>query len=256
MGIEKGPTAIAAPVGIIDDLLPQPVEDDAITRDLSRIRDNINNHVRTYYHSGPISATDVNETGIRDIAAATGTSAAVVVKALADPTNRDKALRSIIAAVILTRCTGERSPSLLPNDVAAMSASIPVSNENNSQSILYSRWKVVTGALLQQRYGKQSRDPNRAESFQDTIASLNSILAPFVKGSVDGEQRRNNLDMILTRAADFAFLLFTQPGTFRFNFASRQGGLTVFPALVQTVGDRGQILNPVKTLTEKEVLAL
>jgi hypothetical protein len=135
MGMEKGPTAIAAPVGIIDDLLPQPVEDDAITSDLSRIRDNINNHVRTYYHSGPIPATDVNETGIRDIAAATGTSAAVVVKALADPTNRDKALRSIIAAVILTRCTGERSPSLLPNDIAAMSASIPVSNGNNCRSL-------------------------------------------------------------------------------------------------------------------------
>jgi hypothetical protein len=135
MGMEKGPTAIAAPVGIIDDLLPQPVEDDAITGDLSRIRDNINNHVRTYYHSGPIPATDVNETGIRDIAAATGTSAAVVVKALADPTNRDKALRSIIAAVILTRCTGERSPSLLPNDVAAMSASIPVNNGNNCRSL-------------------------------------------------------------------------------------------------------------------------
>jgi hypothetical protein len=135
MGIEKGPTAIAAPVGNIDDLLPQPAEDDAITSDLSRIRDNINNHVRTYYHSEPITATDVNERGIRDIAAAAGTSAAVVVEALADPTNRNKALRSIIASEILTRCTGERSPSLLPNDVAAMSASIPVSNGNNCRSL-------------------------------------------------------------------------------------------------------------------------
>lgn len=131
MGVEKGPTAVAAPVGNIDDLLPQPVEDDAITGDLSRIRDNINNHVRTYYHSGPVPATDINEAGIRDIAASIGTSASVIIKALADPAIKDKALRSIIASVILTRCTGERSPSLLPNDVAAMSASIPVSNGNN-----------------------------------------------------------------------------------------------------------------------------
>ncbi|KAG9201803.1 hypothetical protein G6514_005419 [Epicoccum nigrum] len=253
---EKGATAVAAPIGKVDDLLPQPVEDDAITGDLSKIRDSIKNHVRTYYHSGSLPATVINEAGIRDIAATTGTSAAVVFKALADPTNRDKALRSIIASVILTRCTGERSPSLLPNDVVAMSASIPVSNGNSSQSILYSRWKVVTGALLQQRYGKQSRNPGRAQTIQDTIESLDTILAPFVKGNVDGEKRRSNLDMVLTRAADFAFLLFTQPGTFRFDFASRQGSLTVFPALIQTVGDLGQSLDPVKALTEKEVLAL
>lgn len=110
--------------------------------------------------------------------------------------------------------------------------------------------------MLQQRYGKQSRDLGRAQTIQDTIASLDTILAPFVKGNVDGEKRRSNLDMVLTRAADFAFLLFTQPGTFRFNFASRQGSFTVFPALIQTVGDLGQSLDPVKALTEKEVLAL
>lgn len=120
---------------------------------------------------------------------------------------------------------------------------------------MYSKWKVVTGALLQQQYGKQNQDAGRAQAFQDTVASLDSILAPFVKGSVDGGQRRKNLDMILTRAANFAFLLFSQPGTFRFDFTSRQGGLTVFPALVQTVGDHGQPLNPIKVLTEKEVVA-
>ncbi|KAJ4375513.1 hypothetical protein N0V86_007045 [Didymella sp. IMI 355093] len=226
---EKGATVVAASVGSIDDLLPQPAEDDAITGDLSKIRDNIRNHVRTYYHSEPISTTNINEAGIRDIAASTGTSAAVIAKALADPLTRDNALRSIVGSVILTRCTGERSPSLLPNDVAALSASIPASNENNY--------------------------PSRAQAFQDTAASLDSILAPFVKGSVDGSQRRKNLDMILTRAARFAFLLFAQPGTFRFDFASQQGGLTVFPALVQTVGDQGQSLSPIKVLTEKEVVA-
>ena len=79
-------------------------------------------------------------------------------------------------------------------------------------------------------------------------------MAPFVKGSVDGGQRRKNLDMILTRAANFAFLLFAQPGTFRFDFTRRQGELTVFPALMQTAGDQGQPLNPIKVLTEKEVV--
>ena len=122
--------------------------------------------------------------------------------------------------------------------------------------MLFSRWKSITGTLLQQRYGKQSQDLGLAQNVQDTVASLDSILAPFVKGSVDGGQRRKNLDMILTRAANFAFLLFAQPGMFRFDFASRQGGLTVFPALVQTVGDQGQPLQPNKILTKKEVVAV
>ena len=121
--------------------------------------------------------------------------------------------------------------------------------------MLFSKWKTITGALLQQRFGKQSQDPARVQRFQDAVASLDSILAPFVKGSVDGDQRRKNLDMILGRAANFAFLLFAQPGSFRFDFASPQGGLTVFPALVQTVGDQGQPLSPIKLLTEKEVVA-
>ena len=124
-----------------------------------------------------------------------------------------------------------------------------------AQSVLISKWKAVTGALLQQRYGKQSQDPSRAQSFQDTVVALDSILAQFITGSVDVGQRRKNLDMILTRAANFAFLLFAQPGTFRFDFASRQGGLTVFPALVQTVDDHGRLLSSVKVLADKEVVA-
>lgn len=125
---EKGATVVAASVGSIDDLIPQPVEDDMITGDLSKIRDNIKNHVRTYYHSGPISAAEINEASIRDITALTGASAAVLVKALTNPVTRDSALRSIAGSIILSKCNEERSPSLLPNDVAALSSAILASN--------------------------------------------------------------------------------------------------------------------------------
>lgn len=147
-GPEKGATVVAASVGSIEDLLPQPAEDDAITGDLSKIRDNIKNHVRTYYHSGPISAADINEADIHDIAALTGSSAATIIKALSNSVTRDNALRSIVGSVILTRCTVERSPSLLPNEVAALSASIPASNGNNCKSILCPR-RARTNSMAQ-----------------------------------------------------------------------------------------------------------
>ncbi|UPX13349.1 uncharacterized protein EKO05_0003862 [Ascochyta rabiei] len=257
VGPEKRAAVVTGAGSNIDALLPQPVEDDAITGDLSKIRDNIKNHVRTYYRSGPISATDVNEAGIRDIATLMRINSAVLVGALSTPSSRDNALRSIVASVILARCTGRGKSSLLPSELAGLSSSIPTTDDKNpAQTLLFSKWKTITGALLQQQYGKHGQDPSRAQSFQDTITSLDSVLAPFVEGSVDGGQRRKNLDMILTRAANFAFLLFTQPGSFRFDFAGDQGGLAIFPALVQTVGDQGQPLSPVKVLAEKEIVGV
>ena len=131
---EKGPTVVAAPVGSIENLLPQPAEDDAITGQLSKIRDNIKNHVRTYYHSGPITSADLNDASIRDVAALTGSSPAILVNALSNPSTRDNALRAIVGSVILTRCTGERTPSLLPTELAAISATIQVDSGNNRKS--------------------------------------------------------------------------------------------------------------------------
>lgn len=61
--------------------------------------------------------------------------------------------------------------------------------------------------------------------------------------------------MILTRTANFAFMLFSQPGSFYLDFSSGYGGLVAFPALVQTIGDQGQVLRPSRVLIEKEVAA-
>lgn len=131
---EKGATVVTAAVSRVDDLLPQPVEDDAIAGALSRIRDNIKNHVRTYYHSGPVSAADINESSVRNIAALTGSSAAILSSALISPTTRDTALRSVIGSIILARCTGERGPSLLPGELAGLVTSISESGTHTCRS--------------------------------------------------------------------------------------------------------------------------
>lgn len=119
---------------------------------------------------------------------------------------------------------------------------------------MYSKWKTITGALLLQQAGNQPDD--LAQSFTDVIANIDAVLAPFVAKSVDGGQRYKNLNMILTRSAKLTFLLFTQPGSFRFDFSERQGTLVVCPALVQTVDDRGQALSHVRVLLEKETASV
>ena len=121
---------------------------------------------------------------------------------------------------------------------------------------MYSKWKALTGALLQQGPGKNVLDPNRAQAFANIIAEIDSVLGPFVQGDLHGDQRRKNLDMILTRSANLAFLLFSQPGSFQFEFASRRGGLVAYPALLQTVGDEGQALSPPRDLFPAEIVAV
>jgi hypothetical protein len=110
--------------------------------------------------------------------------------------------------------------------------------------------------LLQQQLGKDAHDLERAQVFANIIAELDSFLVPFIQGSADGDQRRKNLEMILSRSADFAFLLFSQPGSFQFDFASQRGGLVSFPALLQTVGDEGEAFNPPRRLFEADIVSV
>lgn len=117
---------------------------------------------------------------------------------------------------------------------------------------MYSKWKTVTGTLLHERISQNKQDSDRKQKFAIAVADLDSIVAPFVQSGLEA-QRSKNLDMILTRSANLAFLLFSQPGSFKYEFLSEHGGLVVFPGLVQTIGDQGQVLGPPRVLLEKEI---
>ncbi|KAF1996558.1 hypothetical protein P154DRAFT_312374 [Amniculicola lignicola CBS 123094] len=257
-GPEKAPIAMAtAATSNIDNYLPQPVEDDAITKELSRIRDNIKNHARTYYHFEHVQGADILESRLMHIAAATGTSASGLVDLLLNPGTRGEAIRLVIAWVILSKCETQSQRSLLPSDLSALAGAVPGSDgKNPAQTALFSKWKVITGSLLQQRFNSQSSVPTQASI--DAINELNMILAPFTlaHNNVNESQRQKNLEMILGRASKLAFLLFSQPGSFRLDFGRDQrGGLVVFPSLIQTIGDQAQPLNPPRLVWEKEPLA-
>lgn len=271
---EKGPLAVAHAVpGSIDNLLPQPASDDDIRGQVSKIRDNIKNHVRTYYHSAPVS-TGINEAALRNIATVAGLSPSALIGALFKPLTRPDVLRMIVAWVVLSKTTGGREAGLLPSQLVELSvaisgtasdpckyikffsSSIVADADFLAQATLYSKWKTITAALLQPNSGKGVHDPNRAQTFGTTIAELDSILGVFVQSDTDQQQRHKNLDMILTRSANFAFLLFSQPGSFQFEFASRRGGLVAFPALFQSAGDDGQALSPPRLMFEGESVAI
>jgi hypothetical protein len=64
----------------------------------------------------------------------------------------------------------------------------------------------------------------------------------------------------MRRAAQFAILLFSQPSDWAFDWIGgssglQQGGLVVFPGLLQTVTDEGQVQRPPRVVSEPEVVA-
>ncbi|RYN16938.1 hypothetical protein AA0113_g11301 [Alternaria arborescens] len=252
--LEKGPTAVTSAYATnINDMLPQPVADDTITDAVLKLRDNIKNHVRTYYHLSPIPAASVSQAHMGQLATATGTSSTRLASMLSNTSTRAETLRLILAWIVLSRCTGGRDESLLPRELAAIDMVIPGKDgSNTAQSAMYSKWKTVTGTLLHERISQNKQDSDRKQKFAIAVADLDSIVAPFVQSGLEA-QRSKNLDMILTRSANLAFLLFSQPGSFKFEFLSEHGGLVVFPGLVQTIGDQGQVLGPPRVLLEKEI---
>jgi hypothetical protein len=137
--LEKGPTAITSAYATnIDDMLPQPVADDTITDSALKIRDNIKNHVRTYYHVSPVPVASINQANMAELAIATGTSSATLASMLSDTATRAETLRLIIAWIVLSRCTGERNESLLPGELATIAAGIPGRDGKNTGKFTFS----------------------------------------------------------------------------------------------------------------------
>jgi len=136
-------------------------------------------------------------------------------------------------------------------------AATPSYNPTIAQAALFSKWKVISGALLQQEYGHpvEENDP-RSGSIAAALATAEPVLHPFINPGIDMNARRRNLEGIVKRAAQFAFLLFSQPGSFRFDYTgTRQAdSLPVFPALLQTVNDEAEPISPPRVLIEKEVV--
>ncbi|KAF2875562.1 hypothetical protein BDV95DRAFT_602981 [Massariosphaeria phaeospora] len=223
-------------------------EDTAIAGELSKIREDIKGHVRSYCHLGVVSTSDISCPKLMALATATGLKTSMLAEMLSNQSTRRDTLQLFIAWAILSRCEGSRCPTFLPKDIAPLAllvADIP--EKTLDQLALYSQWKSLTGALLRQHPGHV-----QDLTFSDVNGELDNVLAPFVQGSLDGGHRRRNLDMIMRQAAKFAVLLFCQQACFRFDFRTSSDGVVIFPALMQVTTSH----DPPRILWEKETRAL
>lgn len=127
MNRDKGSTAKAlslessSPMSLaIESGLPQPLEDKAISDEISKISNLIKNHVQSYYHSGRVSPGLLDLDDIQafggDLPISTGTLSTL----LSNSETRDIALRFCLAWVIISRMQLKSGPAktLLPPEVA------------------------------------------------------------------------------------------------------------------------------------------
>jgi hypothetical protein len=257
-------------------LLPQPAEDDAIIGGLSKIRDSIRTHVQSYYHTDPVSDEVVDELRLADLSQATGFPASALLRFLFNPSTRLSVIRLFLGHLILSRLQGriDGQASFLPSEVSGLTASqsntsassckfelllclIQTNDPDHAQPLLFSKLTTIPGVLLQQKYGEQPGDNDaRVSNIAQIIAAAETVLHPFINPNIDINTRQHHLEEVIRGAAQFAFLLFSQPGSFGFDFQGRgeESSLLVFPAFLQTVSNEAKILSPPRLLSEGEVL--
>jgi hypothetical protein len=103
-------------VAIVENALPQPVEDNAIKTELSKLKDRVSDHIQSYYDltktRGSVTPLDVQQV----LGKESSVSVEKFLHLLADPKTRPTILRYGLAWVILSRVSLEcdQSMSFLP----------------------------------------------------------------------------------------------------------------------------------------------
>ncbi|PVH85557.1 hypothetical protein DL98DRAFT_606741 [Cadophora sp. DSE1049] len=266
LGRQEKELPIPTKTGVVvtESYLPQPAEDDAIIGELSRLRDNIKNHVQSFYITGPIDAQSLDRSLLGELGRDTGIQLSKLQDLLVNRTSRNSALRLCIGWIILSRCDGggPADTSLLPDEAAAVAALISnVDYKDTRKATLASKLKVISGALLQTRSGQPQplQSAKLEHRIEQALLIVNDFLTPFIDSSVDAttDKRIRNLESIVRRASQLAILLFSQPSSWAFDFGksgtAQQGTIVVFPGLLETVSEDGIVRQPPRQFHQPEV---
>ena len=284
---EKGPIVNAVSVGsgspitaALENGLPLPLEDRAISGEISKISNLIKNHVQSYYHTTRTSPVMIDYDDLQALGSDLPIPAGALSTLLGNVGTREIALRFCIAWIVVSRMQLDSPPhaTFLPSEVAqcfqAMaldrgsrgksmrSSSHGIANVELVHASYFAKWRAITAELMQSVYVRNpfSATDGRLHNIQLAADRLNNILRPYSDPRVDEKQRSQNLEEILKRSALFAFTLFSQPSVWDFDWQDAQdvksGSLCVFPALVQVTDENGELMKPARPFNEAVVRRL
>ncbi|PVH93402.1 hypothetical protein DM02DRAFT_634595 [Periconia macrospinosa] len=244
----------------------QPLEDKAISGEISKISNLIKNHVQSYYHSKNVSAGMIDYDDLHALGPGLPVSVGTLGTLLGNSATREIALRFCIAWVVTSRIQLHESShrTFLPLEISECLQSMsPESWDTKVHTTLLAKWRVLTAELMQSAYVRNafSLDDSRIHNIQGATGVLENVLRPYIDTRMDNGQRSRNLEEILKRAAQFAFTLFSQQSEWDFDWqedqqAANAGSICVFPALVQNTDDNGEAMKPPRPFSEAVVRRL
>ncbi|KAI4949440.1 hypothetical protein J4E91_005179 [Alternaria rosae] len=254
---EKGFSASAIPlsakrssVAALGSGLPQPLEDKAISGDVSKISNAIKNHVQSYYHTSRVNPGLIEYEDLHALGSGLPVSVGTLTTLIGNAATRDIALRFIIAWVVVSKLQPSKDPtkSFLPAEVAQCYQAVATGDRGyQAQTSLMARWRVMTAELMQSSYIRNAFGPSDSRH-------------PYADSRINSGERKRNLEEVLKRAALFAFTLFSQPSAWEFEWQEEQGvtsgDLCIFPALVQVADEAGHPVNPPRPFSEAVVRRL
>lgn len=117
---------------------------------------------------------------------------------------------------------------------------------------LRSKWRVITGYLQAGHYKQQdfSETDDRTPNVQSVCQTLDTVLAAYAVSAREAARQKHLLS-IVRRASVFGTTLAAQPNAYRFLW-DHQGGLVLFPSLLQESDETGVELRLPRELGERE----
>lgn len=258
--------------------LPQDKDDGTITKAVKTIFDQIHMHVEGFYNSKSRKVTDSAVAALERVSP-DGLSRKLSKAPDSLPILEGILIRWIVHRISLRSDVGE---SLLPSEYtkipkqnnwhmeseAGHSGQIEEVKKGQSRlakSFLhnltdpgfpqaFSQWRVLTVFL--------HPDPRADQAFKKQLdvkidQGVRALADAFTPWDIPGRSittRNESLRRILQLASDAGLMLFAQPSTFVFDWSSRQGTVTVTPALVKRLDEAAEPLaSPVVLIAAKRV---
>ncbi|KAK4494301.1 hypothetical protein PRZ48_014599 [Zasmidium cellare] len=212
--------------------LPPPIQNDELVRMFTTLSTMIQNHAYSFFSQGSGQAKTVSNP--EAVKVVLGDDSPIITQEVIELLNgpqRVIGVRFLLGWAIMSNIDPHASPdkTLLPRELIALLHTL--TQNANPDAHLLSKWRHLTGTLL---------TPTQTPNLTRLTSLLDAILAPLSSSGDNVLNRKSNLEQIVKLGAQNGYMLLTQPTAWRFDWTRREdGGLVVFPELVQTGDERG-----------------
>ncbi|KAJ4398174.1 hypothetical protein N0V91_010401 [Didymella pomorum] len=212
--------------------------DQEILEEFSDLYEAIIAHVESFYTTGPIRSGGASQIMIEQASAGVLLPWPQIVKLLGDSKTRVGVLAMCIGRTMLSRSlllrvgtTNSLGATFLPPELVdcfqsfCIGKSVPTLDGKEPKPLnlaLLSRWKQISATLLHSTYMAEAFSPfdGRTINIERAIEDLDPLLGTYAANDTarSRSERIDDLRDVLRRGARFAFLLFSQPCLWTFDW--------------------------------------